>query len=187
MTVSTLDTNPALILVDLQRGVIAVTEHNGARVALNYASELAKAFRRRRLPVVLVNVDGMPPGRTNRASVLSSPPPDWTDLAAELAPQPSDIRITKQSWGAFTGTGLEEILRRRSVTQLVIAGISASIGVETTARQAYELGFNVVLVVDAMSDTNPEAQSNSITRIFPRLGETGMTADILALLPPFES
>jgi nicotinamidase-related amidase len=68
------------------------------------------------------------------------------------------------------------------VTQVVLVGIATSIGVESTARYASELGLNVTLVVDAMTDMNADAHTNSITRIFPRLGETGTTQEVLALL-----
>jgi nicotinamidase-related amidase len=70
------------------------------------------------------------------------------------------------------------------VTQVVLAGVATSIGVESTARHAYELGFNVSLVIDAMADLNPDAHANSIARIFPRLGETGTTEELVALLDP---
>jgi nicotinamidase-related amidase len=68
------------------------------------------------------------------------------------------------------------------VTQVVIGGIATSAGVESTARQAHELGYHVTLAVDAMTDRSTEAHTNSITRIFPRLGETGTTQEITALL-----
>ncbi len=109
-------------------------------------------------------------------------PADWTDLVPELNQRPSDHTVTKRTWGAFTNTGLDEYLKQVGVTQVVIAGVATSIGVESTARQAQELGFNVTLAIDAMTDMNPDAHINSITRIFPRLGETGTTADILALV-----
>jgi nicotinamidase-related amidase len=64
----------------------------------------------------------------------------------------------------------------------VIAGVATSIGVESTARQAHEHGFNVTLAVDAMTDANPDAHTNSVTRIFPRLGETGTAQEIIDLL-----
>ena len=83
--------------------------------------------------------------------------------------------MTKRTWGAFTNTGLREYLEKLGVTQAVIAGISTSAGVESTARFAHELGFNVSLAVDAMTDTSLDAHTNSVTRIFPRLGETGTT------------
>ena len=90
--------------------------------------------------------------------------------------------MTKRTWGAFTQTDLDQYLKRRDVTQMVIAGVATSIGVESTARQAYELGYNVTLAVDAMTDMNADAHTNSITRIFPRLGETGTTGEIVTLL-----
>ena len=109
-------------------------------------------------------------------------PAGWTDLVPELNQQPSDHTVTKRTWGAFTNTSLDGYLKNLGITQVVIAGVATSIGVESTARQAQELGFHVTLAVDAMTDMNPDAHTNSITRIFPRLGETGTTADILALL-----
>ena len=90
--------------------------------------------------------------------------------------------MTKQTWGAFTNTGLNEHLKNLGVTQVVIAGVATSIGVESTARQAHELGYHVTLAIDAMMDLNPDAHANSTTRIFPRLGETGTTQEIVALL-----
>jgi nicotinamidase-related amidase len=70
-------------------------------------------------------------------------------------------------------------LKGLGVTQAVICGVSTSAGVESTARQAHELGFNVVLAIDAMTDLSPEAHANSVTRIFPKLGETAATLEIL--------
>ena len=93
--------------------------------------------------------------------------------------QPQDHLVTKQTWGAFTGTDLAAHLQGLGVTQIVLAGVATSIGVESTARQAYELGFNVALAVDAMTDLNPDAHANSVTRIFPRLGETGTAQEII--------
>ena len=65
---------------------------------------------------------------------------------------------------------------------MVIAGVATSAGVESTARQAYELGFHVTLAVDAMTDRLPEAHAHGLAHVFPRLGETGSTDDILRLL-----
>jgi nicotinamidase-related amidase len=90
--------------------------------------------------------------------------------------------VSKRTWGAFTGTGLDDYLKFAGVTQVVVCGVATSIGVESTARQAHELGFNVTLAVDAMTDLSAEAHANSLERIFPRLGETGTTRDVLDLL-----
>ena len=109
-------------------------------------------------------------------------PAGWTDLVPELNQQPEDHTVTKRTWGAFTRTGLEEHLKKLGVTQVVIAGVSTSAGVESTARHAHEHGFHVTLAVDAMTDMNPDAHLNSVTRIFPRLGESGTAQEIIDLL-----
>lgn len=83
---------------------------------------------------------------------------------------------------AFTKTGLETYLRSLEVTQAVLVGVATSNGVEVTARRAYELGFNVTLVTDAMTDMKQDAHAWSVTRVFPRIGETGTTQEIIDLL-----
>ena len=182
MAISALDRRTALILVDLQKGIVAYDTLPPTSGVVAQAARLAEAFRKQGQPVVLVNVTGGAPGRVEQSRSGATPPSDWADLVTELCVQPQDYRVTKKTWGAFTGTDLEQYLKSCGVTQVVLAGISTSIGVESTARAAYELGFNVVLVKDAMTDTNADAHSNSLSRIFPRLGEIGTTADVLALL-----
>jgi nicotinamidase-related amidase len=109
-------------------------------------------------------------------------PPGWTDLIPELNQQPTDHTITKHAPGAFTKKCLEERLRKLGVTQVVLAGISTSGGVESTARRAYENGFHVTLAVDAMTDVNMDSHNYSLNKILPRLGEAGTMQEILNLL-----
>ncbi|AKV00369.1 Nicotinamidase/isochorismatase family protein [Labilithrix luteola] len=182
MPFTKLDEKTALVVIDLQKAVLAFPSAHPSGPVLEKAGRLAAAFRKKQWPVVLVNVAGAAPGRTDTGPMNFALPPDWTELVPELDAQPSDIRVTKVVWGAFYGTALDLELRRRSITQIVLCGISTSIGVETTARSAYELGYNVSLAVDAMTDISAEAHDNSVTRIFPRLGETGTTDALLALL-----
>ena len=182
MTATALDPKTALIVIDLQKGTAALpTVHPVGDIA-RQAGRLAAAFRARELSVILVNVTGRSPGRTEQSFRSGALPPDWTELLPELGRAPDDLVISKQTWGAFTDTDLTLCLRATGITQVVLAGIATSIGVESTARQAHELGFNVTLAVDAMTDLSAEAHTNSITWIFPRLGETGTTQEIIALL-----
>jgi nicotinamidase-related amidase len=182
MPVTILDSKTALIVIDLQNGIVGMpTVHPTANV-VKQAAALADAFRERGLPVVLVTVTAPPTGRTETPSNVKELPAGWTDLVPELNRQPGDHIVTKQTWGAFTNTGLDEHLKTLGVTQVVIAGIATSIGVESTARHARELGFNVTLATDAMTDRDPDVHLNSVTRIFPRLGETGTTREIIDLL-----
>jgi nicotinamidase-related amidase len=182
LPVTTLDLKTALIIIDLQKGIVGLPAAHPIENVVQNASELAEAFRRKRLPVVLVNVAGGAPGRTEQTRSLSGLPADWTELVPELNQQAGDYRVTKQTWGAFTNTGLEKHLKELGVSQVVIAGVATSVGVESTARQAHEHGFHVTLATDAMTDLSPDAHENSIARIFPRLGETGTTQEILGLM-----
>jgi nicotinamidase-related amidase len=131
---------------------------------------------------MLVNVAGVAPGRTEQPRRTMSFPPGWTDLVPELNRQPTDHTITKHTAGAFAKTGLEGHLRGQGVTQVVLAGILTSGGVESTARQAYELGFHVTRAIDAMTDASMDSHIHSLTKIFLRLGESGTTQEVLNLL-----
>ena len=132
---------------------------------------------------MLVNVAGRAPGRTEqgpRSSAAFSA--GWTDLVPQLDQQPSDLVVTKRSWGAFATTDLERELKMRGVAQVVVAGVATSGGVEATARQAYEQGFHVTLSLDAMTNLHEESHAYSIGKVFPRVGETGSTQDIISML-----
>jgi nicotinamidase-related amidase len=181
VALTALDPKTALIVIDLQQGIVGLETAQPAAEVVARAATLAEAFRRHGLPVVLVNVDGGAPGRTEQPR-RGERPAGWSDLVPELRQQPSDILVTKRTWGAFMRTNLDVGLNDLGVTQVVIVGIATSAGVESTARQAYELGYNVTVAVDAMTDMNADAHANSVTRIFPRLGETGTTAEVIELL-----
>jgi nicotinamidase-related amidase len=182
MTISTLDPTTALLVVDLQKGIAGLPTAHPMKDVVGNTVVLLDAFRRRKLPVVLVNVDARAPGRAERSFSTRDMPADWIDFIPELNRQASDHTVTKRSWGAFTNTGLEQHLRGCGVTQVVVTGVATSAGVESTARQAHELGFNVTLAVDAMTDLDLDAHQNSVTRIFPRMSETGTTRELLDLI-----
>jgi nicotinamidase-related amidase len=182
MTITMLDAKAALLVVDLQKGIVGLPVAHPIADVVNNSAKLADAFRNHGLPVVLINVDSGAPGRAEQSRRVSEFPADWTDLVPELKRRPSDHLVTKRTWGAFTNTDLEQYLRQNGVTQVVVVGVATSAGVEPTARHAHELGFNVALAVDAMTDLNADAHHNSITRIFPRLGETATTQQIIDLL-----
>ncbi|MDB5441447.1 MAG: Isochorismatase hydrolase [Caulobacteraceae bacterium] len=181
MSLMALDTKTALVVIDLQKGIMAFPTAQPSAVVAQRAAAMARAFRAKGLPVVLVNVTGGAPGRAEQV-FKGAFPADWADLVEDLDRQPSDHLVSKQTWGAFTNTDLEAYLRGQGVTQIVLCGIATSIGVESTARFAHELGFNIALVVDAMTDMNAEAHENSVARIFPRLGERVTSAQIIGAL-----
>ena len=182
MPLTKLDINAALVVIDLQKGIVGLPTVHPTGEIINRTVQLARAFREQGLPVVLVNVTGGAPGRTDAGSPKLSFPADWTELVPELEQRPEDRTVSKQRWGAFIGTSLDDYLRQRGVTQVVLTGIATSIGVESTARSAFDFGYNVALIVDAMTDRDADNHRHSVERIFPRLGETANTDDLLKLL-----
>jgi len=189
MPVTTLDPKTALVVIDMQRGIMQLSTAHPSSVVLERVVELVDAFRAAGLPVVLVNVgfsedraDALKP-RADAQMPARALPADFSQLVDELHADPArDILITKHQWGAFYGTGLDLQLRRRGVTGIVLCGIATSIGVESTARSAYEHGYNQTFASDAMTDMFQDAHDNALTRIFPRMGEVDTTASILASL-----
>jgi nicotinamidase-related amidase len=180
MPLTTLDPTPALVVIDLQKGIVS----GSIAQVVPSAVALARAFREHELPVVLVNVTGRAPGRTDatRRVRTGALPAGWADIIDELAPQPGDHLITKRRRSAFHDTGLDTLLRDLSVTQVVLAGVSTSSGVESTARSAHDHGYHVVLATDAMADPDPESHRHSLERVFPKLGETATSAEITSFL-----
>ncbi|MFI5979431.1 hydrolase [Streptomyces sp. NPDC051555] len=182
-----LDAHTALVLIDLQQGILALPTARPSDEVLARSVELARAFRAERLPVVLVNVawsaDGgdLPVAATDRPGPLAAPPAAFSEIAPALAAE-GDIRITKRHWGAFTGTELDLQLRRRGISRIVLAGISTSIGVESTARAAWENSYDVVFAEDATTDTDADSHAHSFGKIFPRLGRVSSTAEIIEAL-----
>ena len=111
MALTTLDPNTALIIVDLQKGIVGLPGYHSIDGVICRARALADAFRSRGLPVVLVNVAGGAPGRTEQPRQPGTRPDGWTDFIPELDQQPTDIVVTKHSWGAFATTDLEAQLK----------------------------------------------------------------------------
>jgi nicotinamidase-related amidase len=188
MPLTALDARTALVLIDLQQGITWMLGRDAVAPTLAQAARLADAFRRRELPVVLVRVDFSPDGADrprNRATLqrpASTPPQNWAQIVDELNPASTDLVVTKRQPGAFYGTDLDLHLRRRGVTGIVLGGIITSMGVESTARAAYDHGYNITFAEDAMTDPNPQAHQHSVQTTFPMLGEVDNTDAIIATL-----
>ncbi len=179
----------ALVVIDLQKGIVAlpVAPRPAAEVIRN-AAELVKAQRAGGGLVVRLRVTPSPDGKdalhplADAAPVVRSRPPDFAELVPEIDVQPTDLVLTKRQWGAFHGTELDLQLRRRGLRTLILCGISTSMGVESTARTAYELGYEQVFVEDACAAITAEEHANAMTRIFPRIGRVRTTAEVVAAL-----
>jgi nicotinamidase-related amidase len=177
MPLTKIDSVAALLVIDLQKGIVGMqTAPYPADEIVARTAQLARAFRGRGLPVVLVNVTAAAPGRTDAGPRKFAFADDWPEFAPELQRQAGDYVVSKKSPGAFIGTALQDILRQRGVTQIFLAGIATSMGVEATGRSAYDHGYNVVYVLDA------QVHRHSAEKIFPRTGETATTQEVLTML-----
>jgi nicotinamidase-related amidase len=179
----------ALVLIDLQRGIVAreTGPHTPAQV-VSSARRLAERCRRIGSPVILVRVAFAADGRDRLTPLAdtagwSGPAgPDFSQIVPELGPLDGDLVVTKRQWGAFYGTELDLELRRRGIRTLVLGGISTNFGVESTARDAYERGYQLVFAEDAMAGMTAEAHRFAVTTIFPRIGRVRSTEEVLAAL-----
>lgn len=177
----------AVVVIDLQKGITAFpTTPLSAKEVIANAAKLVTRFREQHSPVFLVHV-GPHDGRDALHPVTDLPPRqehelprDWADFVGELNVQPSDLVIRKRQWGAFHGTELDLQLRRRAIDTIMLCGIATSIGVETTAREAYQHGYNQIFVSDAMTDLNDETHQTTFAHVFPKIGRIRTTDQVLA-------
>ncbi len=158
----------ALVLIDLMPRLIEqpLAPYAGDQV-LSTSLDLAARFREASAPVVAVRVD--------RPNVTEQPP--GSGFAPGVAEE-GDIQIVKGTIGAFHATGLDEALRERGVDTLVMAGIATNLGVESTARWAADLGYELVFVEDAMTAFTAEEHQAAVQLNFPRLGDVTNSGEL---------
>ncbi|NUR04894.1 MAG: isochorismatase family protein [Streptomyces sp.] len=158
----------ALVLVDLMDRIVALPlEPRKGTEVLSAAEELATAFRSAGATVVLIRVE--------RPGVTDQPP--GSGLVAGLA-RDGDLEVVKRTIGGFQGTGLDDLLRERGVNTLVFGGIATNLGVESTARAAGDLGYDLVFVEDAMAALTAAEHDASVRLDFPRLGTVVTVAEV---------
>jgi nicotinamidase-related amidase len=164
----------ALVLIDLQNGVLArQVAPYPATTIYERSTLLARRARNAGSLVVWVRVSfasdfaDAPHGRVDQPSNMGALPPGWDEFPEPL--HPADLMVTKRQWGAFYGTDLDLQLRRRGIRTMVLGGIATSIGVESTARSAFEHGYELVICEDLCADLITETHAASFKHIFPRL------------------
>ncbi|WP_271299643.1 isochorismatase family protein [Sphingomonas sp. CV7422] len=164
----------ALILIDLQDGIVAGDKGpHSADAVVAAGKTLAARFREAGAPVVLVHVgvtpETMPSLNVDQPRLpAEGTPPAFSALVDGLR-QDGDLVVLKHHWGAFTGTDLDLLLRRRGVKTVVIAGIATNFGVESTARVAWELSYDVVVVEDASTSRSAELHDFAVREILPQI------------------
>lgn len=178
----------ALVLVDLQRGVVGrQTSPRSTAATVETAIKLANACRKSGIAVFLVRVDFSDFQRVvadtpARPADAPPPPPSASELLPEIGPKEGDVVITKKQWGAFYGTELDLQLRRRAIHTIVLGGVATNFGVESTARTAMELGYELVFAEDAITSIGEGAHEFAIKTIFPRMGRVRSTDEVIAAI-----
>ncbi len=179
----------ALVVIDLQRGIVSMpTLPRPSQEVVANAARLAGAQRAGGGLVVLVRLTPRPDGRDALQPTLDPGPPlparapGWAEIVPELAGHEEDLVITKRQWGAFYGTELDLQLRRRAVRTILLCGISTNIGVESTARDAYERGYDQVFVEDAMAARSAVEHAHTVAHVFPRIGRVRSTDQVVVAL-----
>ncbi len=180
----------ALVVIDLQKGIVALPgdPHPTPSVIANSLRLLAAARAAGAQPV-LVHVgrspdggDALQPVADEPMRMTAPPQPDWSELLPDLDRRPGDLVVLKRQWGAFYGTDLDLQLHRRALKTIILCGIATEFGVESTARDAYERGYQLIFAEDAMTARAAESHANAVSRIFPRIGRVRSTEQIVAAL-----
>ena len=179
----------ALVAIDLQHGIVALdtAPHKSAEV-VERTARIAKALRHRGGLAIFVRVanaedgcDALKPATDVVPPVLPPRPSYWSELVPKLGVKDGDVIVTKRQWGAFYGTDLDLHLRRRGIRTIILTGIATNIGVESTARDAYERGYDQIVVEDACAAPDPAAHQASIA-LFGRIARVRSTDQLLEAL-----
>lgn len=172
----------ALVIIDLQKGIVTTP---GGQAVVEKATELVNLFRQHDGFIAFVKVnfldgkDALKP-ETDRPATVVQRPADWAEFAPELGVLQDDYVVTKRQWGAFFGTDLDLQLRRRGIDTIVLCGIATNIGVESTAREAFQYGYQQIFITDAMTTFSQEEHDASCNYIFPRIGKVRTVNQFLA-------
>ena len=174
----------ALVLIDLEQGIVGrdLAPH-AAKDVVSRCAQLAKATRAAGGMVVYVHVLLHEIARALSDSPMMPagappPPPAMSELVPEAGFEAGDVLITKRQWGAFHGTPLDQLLRRRGIKTVVMAGIATNFGVESTARAAVEHGYALVFAEDAMSTMSAELHTFAVEKLFPIIGRVRSAAEV---------
>ena len=181
----------ALVVIDLQRGIIArQAAPHPAQQVIDNAAKIGRKCNEVGAAIVLVRVTFAPDG----ADRLKQPvdvamaipqgglPPDFAQLHEDIAALRHEVVITKRQWGAFHGTELDLQLRRRGISTIILCGIATNFGVEQTAREAWQHGYGVVIPEDACTSIDGAMHRFAIESLLPRVSRVRTTAQVLTAL-----
>ncbi len=163
---------------NLQKLLARFRERGGRVIFTTVASEfpdgqdLSPTFRR-------MNAEAM--GEIG-AKVIPPRTDPWAHIVDSLEPLEGEAVVNKTTFGGFASTGLDGTLRNLGIETLVIGGVVTNRCVETTARDATDRGYRVILVDDGTATYSPELQEMCMLSLMVSHGFVRTTEEILALL-----
>lgn len=178
----------ALVLIDLQHGIVGLpTAPYDGPLVTSKSAHLAHELRQKGALIVYVRVDlqrmlKVPCDKSLRDPNAPPPPAHASEIVPESGIQKEDLVITKNQWGAFFGTDLEAQLRARQIKTVILGGIATNFGVESTARAAAGLGFELITVEDICTSLTAEGHAFVFQNIFPLISRVRRSDEILAQL-----
>lgn len=193
MTLTLDPRSTALVIIDLQKGIVSrETAPHSTKQVIDNCARIGKQCDALGALVIPVHVAFAASGADRLAqpvdATMAAPaggtPADWAELVPEIAALRSEVVITKRQWGAFHGTELDLQLRRRGIETIVLGGIATNFGVESTAREAWQHGYAVVVAEDACTSMSADMHAFSIEKICPRISRVRSTEEVVAALAP---
>ena len=198
----------ALLIIDMQRDFIEPGGFGAAlgndvgllEAAIAPTRALLDVWRERGWPVVHTreshapDLSDCPPAKRHRGTPalrIGDPGPmgrllvrgePGCDIIAALAPRPQETVIDKPGKGAFYDTPLQAVLANLGVTQLVLAGVTTEVCVQTTMREANDRGFDCLLVEEATASYFPAFKAATIEMIVAQGGIVGWAAPLAKVL-----
>ncbi|ARE23153.1 isochorismatase family protein [Lactococcus cremoris] len=182
----------ALVIIDLQKGIAGREGFApySAQDVLAKNKELVTSLKNTEALIVFVHVknygeEALKPKTDNPPLAHGQIPADFSDF---VMPEAYDkdydnvIHVAKHNWGASYGTDLDVQLLRRGIEEIVLSGIATTIGCDTTAREAFQHGYQVIAVEDAMTDFNGSLHKGIVDGIFTRLGRVRSTQEVVKMI-----
>lgn len=103
----------------------------------------------------------------------------WGADFYKVAPKEGDLVIQKHRYSAFSGTATDNLLRRNGIRTTVVTGVSTNICVESTLREAFNLGYYVVVPKDCVASNNAELHEATLKNVEFLIGDVTTSADLI--------
>lgn len=146
---------------------------------------LLKLFRKYQFEIIHTRIQSLTQDGRDRSAghkrlnLLAAPGSKEAEFLPQVAPQGDEIIMNKTASGVFSSTNLNYILKNMGISELVVAGVYTNECVETTVRDACDLGFLVTLVEDACTTVTPELHRASIITLRNRYAQIATTEEVL--------